>query len=285
MPSSKIVLITGCSEGSLGSALALAFQAQGLQVIATARSQTKLDHLNGQPNIQTMLLDVCDIQSIRSCASSLQRLDILVNNAGGLYASPLSDADLIAAKKLFDLNVWAQLAITQELLPLLVKTKGIIVNQTNISSVTNVPWNRIYNSSKAAMAIMSDTLRLELEPFGVRVVELKTGAVKSGFYQNRNSNHNTVSTTALPKTSLYHKASAAVEKSMNGDDVQAEAMSAQTWAKQVVDEVMNDPPTARVWKGKNAFAVWFARRFMPHDFLDGNMRKMGQFDDVKRAVS
>ena len=235
--------------------------------------------------MQTMLLDVCDMQSIRSCVSSIQRLDILVNNAGGLYAMPLSDTDIAAARKLFDLNVWAQLAITQELLPLLIKSKGIIVNQTSISSVTNVPWNGIYNSSKAAMAMISDTMRLELEPFGVRVVELKTGAVKSGFYQNQNFDQSAASMTVLPEGSLYYKARAAVEKSMKGDSVQAEAISAQTWAKQVAEEVMNNSPAARVWKGKNAFAVWFARRFMPIDFLDGNMRKMGQLDDVKNAVT
>ena len=76
--------------------------------------------------------------------------------------------------------------MTQASLPLLIKSRGIIVNQTSISSVTNVPWNGIYNASKSAMAMLTDTLRLELEPFGVKVLELKTGAVESGFYENKN---------------------------------------------------------------------------------------------------
>ena len=166
MPSAKVVLITGCSQGSLGSALALAFRARGAQVIATARSEAKLAHLKAHTGIETRQLDVSDGASIKACATSVQHLDILVNNAGGLYAMPLADADLEESKRLFDLNVWGQLSVTQAFLPSLIKSKGMVVNQTSISSVVNVPWNGVYNSSKAALAMITDTLRLELEPFG-----------------------------------------------------------------------------------------------------------------------
>ncbi len=163
----------------------------------------------------------------------------------------------------------------------------MVVNQTSVSSVTNVPWNGIYDASKAALAMLTDTLRLELEPFGVKVVELKTGAVESGFYENKNSSAEGArsSPASLPQGSLYGKAAGIVEKSMSGESVQSEAMPADAWAKQVVEAILKSDPEPRVWKGKNAFAVWFARRFMPFDFLDGNMGKMGGLDEVGKVIA
>ena len=72
---------------------------------------------------------------------------------------------------------------------------------------------------------------------------------------------------------------------MKGESVEAEAISAEVWAKEVVNDLMKVTPEHRIWRGKNAFAVWFARRFMPIDFLDGNMRKLGALDQVKKAVA
>ena len=72
---------------------------------------------------------------------------------------------------------------------------------------------------------------------------------------------------------------------MTGESVEAEAVSADVWAKQVVDVLLkNKDPESRIWKGKNATAVWFAKRFMSPDFLNGNMRKLGALDEVERAL-
>ena len=206
MANSKTVLITGCSKGTLGNALAQAFQKRGFRVIGTTRDRSKATHLD-QQGIDVVTLDVCDQESVANCASEVAgltngRLDVLVNNAGGLYAMPLSDASLSDSRKLFDLNVWSYLAVTQAFLPLILKSHGTIVNQTSISSVSNVPFNGIYNASKAAAAMLTDTLRLELAPFGVKVVELKTGAVKSGFYKNRNPGTSTTLPEKLNHTQL-----------------------------------------------------------------------------------
>lgn len=234
-----------------------------------------------------MVLDVCDTTSIRACAESVTHLDILVNNAGGLYAMPLADADLNEAKRLFDLNVFAQLAVTQAFLPHLITAEGVIVNQTSISSVCGVPWNGIYNASKAAMAMLTDTLRLEMEPLGVKVVELKTGAVSSNFYENqKNFGAGTAAAgpAKLPQHSFYAKARQAVERSMTGSTISSAAMPADVWARQVVKVILEKPQERRIWKGKNALGVWVAGRFMPSGFLDGNMRKIGCLDEVEKYL-
>jgi 1-acylglycerone phosphate reductase len=118
--SKQTVLITGCSEGGMGAALAIAFHEVGLHVYATARDLSKMTHL-ASLGIETLVLDIQSDSSIASCVGRLstRNLDILVNNAGASASMPISDLSLPEAKKIFDVNVWSQLAVTQAFLPLL----------------------------------------------------------------------------------------------------------------------------------------------------------------------
>ncbi|OAX77681.1 hypothetical protein ACJ72_08017 [Emergomyces africanus] len=161
-------------------------------------------------DIITLPLDVLSASSIAACAEKLPLLNILVHNAGAGYHMPISDLDLDEAKKLFDLNVWAHLAVTQTMLPLLVKSKGMIVNHTSSSSVAAQPFQGAYSASKAAMSMFSDTMWLELQSFGIRVVNVKTSVVTSKFFDNN------IHTTWLPKDSLNQPAKTIVKK-VRGD--------------------------------------------------------------------
>ena len=170
----QTVLITGCSDGGLGVALAVALHEAGLHVYATARDPSKMSQL-ASLGIETLVLDVESESSITACVGKISGLDILVNNTGALTLMPVADVSIAKAKKLFDLNVWSQIAMTQAFLPLLLESKlGMIVNQTSILAVTTMPFQAVYNASKAALAMLSDTLRLELQPFGIKVIDLKT---------------------------------------------------------------------------------------------------------------
>src|ERR1700712_3541828 len=119
--SKRKVLITGCSDGGLGAALAIAFHDAGLHVYATARNPAKLAEVTSH-GIETLTLDVLSDDSIAACVSKLTDLDILVNNAGAAYSMPVSDLSIPESKKLFDLNVWSHIAVTQAFLPLLLKS-------------------------------------------------------------------------------------------------------------------------------------------------------------------
>lgn len=100
----RTVLITGCSDGGLGAALAIAFHEAGLHVYATARNLSKMEQL-ASLGIETLPLDVQSESSIVACVDRLPGLDILVNNAGAQYTMPLVDTPVSEAKKLFDINV------------------------------------------------------------------------------------------------------------------------------------------------------------------------------------
>jgi 1-acylglycerone phosphate reductase len=154
--SKRTVLIAGCSEGGMGAALAVAFHEAGLHVYATARTPSKIAQL-ASLGIETLTLDVLSDSSIAACVSKLSSLDILINNAGASYSMPVSDLSIPEAKMLFDLNVWSYLTVTQAFLPLLLKSKGMIVNQTSVVSSTALPFQSAYNASKATMAMFSDS--------------------------------------------------------------------------------------------------------------------------------
>lgn len=141
----KTVLITGCSHGGLGSHLAEAFLARGFHVLATLRNTAKAGPLAGREGVDVLELDVTSAESIEACARAVGKitggaLDVLVNCAGADYTLPLLDTPLDEAKRLYDLNCWAPLAVMQAFAPMLIRAKGAICNVSSVSSVCNFAW-------------------------------------------------------------------------------------------------------------------------------------------------
>ena len=140
------VLITGCSAGGIGSALAEEFHTRGHHIFATARSLSKMSHLETLPNITLLELDVTSQESINTAVRSVEaktngKLDYLVNNSGQAMTMPALDTDLDQAKKLFDVNFWGVVAVTQAFSPLVIAaTKGTIVGIASLATVFYVPW-------------------------------------------------------------------------------------------------------------------------------------------------
>lgn len=276
----RTVLITGCSDGGLGAALAKAFYEAGLKVYATARDPSKMSQL-ASLGIELLTLDILSESSIADCVSKLSSLDILVNNAGAQYPMPVSDVSIVEAKKLFDLNVWSHIAVTQAFLPLLrSSTSGLIVNQTSISASTTVPFSAVYNASKAALAMFSDTLRLELQPFGINVVDLRTGLVQSTMINNTRLNQ---SVDLLPKDSIFHPAKTTVEKILRMDEFVGKGMQTDTWVKGVVGDLLRARPPNVIWRGETA---WLARiaTVLPFGTFDGFVKKLAGLDVVEKLI-
>ncbi len=217
----KTVLVTGCSAGGLGEALAEAFRQAGFHVFATARDPAKISStLATQLHVEILALDVQSAESIATCVAQVHSktsgsLDVLVNNAGGGLIRPLLDTSLADAKALYDVNVWGVLAMAQACAPLLIQAKGAMVNISSIGGTNPVPFqgmivNRpfresgdlalmhcsgIYNSSKAAVTFLSETLKAELILWRVRVLTAMVGSVKTEIYSKLQVN--------LPDSSWY----------------------------------------------------------------------------------
>ena len=185
----KIALVTGASSG-IGRALATQLQQHGFLVYATARLATDLAALT-EAGFQALYLDVNDQSAIDQVAQTIitqhNRLDLLINNAGFGAMGPVLDCTPAQLQLQFQTNVFSQVHVTRSLLPLLMQSRGTVVNIGSVSGVLVTPFAGAYCASKAAVHALSDALRLELAPFGIGVLEVQPGAIESSF--GRHASH------------------------------------------------------------------------------------------------
>lgn len=275
----RTVLITGCSDGGLGAALALAFQKNGDRVLATARNLSKMAHLKSL-GVETLALDVLSEESLQAALKEVSALtngslDVLVNNAGAGYSMPLLDVDISEAQNAFNLNVFSLIRTTQVFFPLLRNCKhgALLVNNTSSAGLVGIPFQVVYGASKAAAGLLSDGLRLELEPFGIKVVDLKTGGVQSKFFQNVLQGPG----AKLPEHSPYELSREPIEKVLSGQMNNLSNMDADIWARDVVKDLSRRHPPARVFRGNGAFQVWLST-LLPLGTFDGTLRQITGLD-------
>lgn len=250
----KTVLITGCSKNSIGDALAQEFARRGHHVLATARSLSKISHLKPM-GIETFELDISSSESIADFCNKITHIDILFNNAGISACSMLADTPASTFKKLFDVNVFGTFELTQALIPLLIQSKGIMVNHTSQSPYAASIATGAYAASKSALATINDTWRIELAPFGIRVVELVTGVAASNILVE-------LAGTKIPPNSIYLPIEAEVNKAMSGEDIIDKAMPNHVHAKKVVSDLLDSwlGTPVWIWRGTGAtilYYVWF----------------------------
>ncbi|OGE53697.1 hypothetical protein PENARI_c007G09801 [Penicillium arizonense] len=279
----RSILITGCSQGGAGNALALQFASKGFRVFATARSLKTLASLQ-EKNIETLTLDVTDARSIETLATEISRrtggsLDILFNNAGTLYEAPAVEADPARVRALFNTNVFGLMEVTTAFTPLLLAGvtadfSPIIVNVASVLARVPNPFASAYNASKAAVASYSDTLRLELQPLGLKVKTLYMGEVSTPLMAADNINFGPESIYRVVEDSVKARTATHLAKTMG---------PAQ-FAREVVDEVISGK-SASIWKGTNAFTVWFLNAVGPRNVFDSTLLKGAGLDKEEARSS
>lgn len=141
----KSVLITGCSAGGIGHALARSFSSRGLTVFAISRTLSPMSDIKDLPGVHLLTLDVADSISIQTAVNSVRsvtgNLDHLVNNAGRGYWLPSLDTDIEEGKKVFDVNFWGILRTTQAFISLLLSPKGNVVNIGSINGYVTMLYS------------------------------------------------------------------------------------------------------------------------------------------------
>ena len=180
----RTVLITGASSG-IGKATAELLLLQGWKVIAAARSTDSMSDLH-QAGAEVLPLDIRDLESRQSVVTHIHQqfgaLDALVNNAGFGEVGPIETMPIQTAQKLFEVNVFGLIGLTQMLLPEMRKRgKGRVINLSSIAGRFVTPGAGWYGASKFAVEALSDALRLELHPFGIKVVIIEPGLISTRF--------------------------------------------------------------------------------------------------------
>ncbi|KAI9697564.1 MAG: hypothetical protein M1820_007763 [Bogoriella megaspora] len=281
----KTALITGCSTSGIGWAMAKHLHQQGFYVFATARNLSKITDLAELSDIEILELDVTVPETIARCKEIVAkrtggRLDILVNNAGIESNCPLLDTDIVEAKNLYDVNVWGPLAMVQAFAPLLIEAKGVVFNQSSIDGVLNMVWaavarsgTGIFASSKSAVARMSETLRIELEPLGVRVVTSICGSTNTPMFEKGGP-------MELPETSYYHGVQDAAWKERM--DHQRQATNVDVLAGQLVEDI-HSGVRGVIWHGAFSSLVRWASWLNITWLLDRMINSSRGLSQVKRC--
>jgi len=181
----KNVLVTGTSTG-IGHSTALELARRGWRVFAGVRKEADGEALAREADgeVHTVLLDVADEASIDAAAAFLAEhtggeLHGLVNNAGVYLGGPLEMMRPEEIRKTLDVNVTGLLLLTRACLPMLRAAQGRIVNISSISGLIAMPGVSVYAASKHAVEAVTDALRVELQPFGIKVVAVEPGGVKT----------------------------------------------------------------------------------------------------------
>lgn len=180
----KVALVTGASSG-MGHAFAIQLHEAGFLVYGAARRTDRMNDLRTR-GIKTIAMDVTDDHStsdgVRQILSETGRIDVLVNNAGyGSYGA-VEDVPLEEARRQFEVNLFGAARLVQLVLPSMRSHKsGTIINITSMGGKIYTPFGAWYHATKFAFESFSDVLRLETKPFGINVVIIEPGSIRTEF--------------------------------------------------------------------------------------------------------
>ncbi|MEV6206747.1 SDR family NAD(P)-dependent oxidoreductase [Kitasatospora sp. NPDC051914] len=270
MSAPKTVLITGCSSG-MGREAALALHRLGHRVVATARRPETLADLAAL-GMETLALDVTDERSMTAAVARTEELhghvDILVNNAAYGLHQPVELAAPEDVRAQFDTNVFGLVRMAQLVLPGMRRAGGgRIVNISSMGGRFSPPGGAFYHATKHAVEAISDSLRLEVAPFGVQVVVVQPGPTITEF--------GGTAVATMPGDSGPYGAFSAALADMYANKAftrRSGAVTAEAATKVIVRAATVRRPRARYAIGAMARGTMIAKRLLPDAAFDAVMR-------------
>ncbi|KAI6026910.1 hypothetical protein PISMIDRAFT_121733 [Pisolithus microcarpus 441] len=263
MSTHKVVLVTGCSTGGIGFHLCEEFAEKRCIVYATSR---KLETMQGfqHDTIRAMALDVTGDEDISAVVQKILeeqgKIDIVVNNAGALAIGPVAEATIEQIRNAFEVNTFAALRVTNAVVPSMIERReGLIINIGSIGGIVTTPWNTLYCAAKAALHSITEGLSMELRPFGIKVMLVAPGGIKS----NLSKNH--ALTFKLPPTSHYADYEERLIETMNMA-ANKDSTPTDAFAREVVANALATPPPPYLslgWKTWTAYTLqWLPKQYV-----------------------
>jgi NAD(P)-dependent dehydrogenase (short-subunit alcohol dehydrogenase family) len=193
MKSKRTVLVTGCSSG-IGLATCHVLSRNNFMTYGTVRNFSKANNIRDlldkeNLSLKILHLDVNNDKSIKLAVKKILtdtgRIDVLINNAGFGMFGPIEEISTQEIKKQFDTNFFGIFRLIKAIVPIMRNQRnGIIVNISSMVGRFGVPLNSAYVSSKFAVEGLSESISFELDEFGIRVIVIEPGVVKSDFFRN-----------------------------------------------------------------------------------------------------
>lgn len=274
---SKAILITGCSTG-IGRATAQRLARAGRTVYATARSVDAIADLE-RDGCRLLALDVCDEASMAAAVGAIESAEgavgALVNNAGYSQSGPIEDVPIDLVRKQFETNVFGLVRLTQLVLPgMRAQRDGRIVNISSMGANFTFPGGGYYHATKYALEAISDALRFEVAGFGVKVVVIQPGLIKTNFGER--------AVSELPEAqgdgpySGFTEKVAQATRDVYEEGAMAKLGSGPDSVAKVIEKALDaDRPKARYRVTPSAHAMIALRAVTPDRGWDAIMR--GQF--------
>jgi short-subunit dehydrogenase len=267
----QTALVTGASSG-MGQETAKKLAKKGFQVIAAARRMDRLndlaDQVQGIIPKQVDLSNPEDVEGFSSYISSLSEpVSVLINNAGYSIRGALEDISLEDIRRLFEVNVFSLVQVTQACLPGMRKLrKGTIVNLSSIVGKFTFPMTGgIYAATKHAVEAISDAMRMELRPFGIRVVAIRPGVIATEFNEVGNQmSGDVMARTAPDYKPVYEAAGAGIGKMFAGVSIPGPDLIADL----ILDAVLSDAPKTAYSAGPFSDEFLGRRSKMDDDAFD-----------------
>lgn len=275
--SQKVILITGASAG-IGKAIAQKLLEDGHIVYGAARREAKLKYLEEEEDGHYLIVDVTDEESRKQGVQQLldreDRIDVLINNAGyGSYGA-IEDVPISEAKRQFDVNLFGLARMIQLVLPKMrQQNSGTIINMSSMGGKIWLPLGGWYHASKFAVEGFSDCLRNEVRPFGIDVVLIEPGTIKSNWADI--AADNLIETSSQGPYSEFAENQAESLRAKYSDD--GMAVEPEVIAEVVLKAVQADNPKSRYAAPAHAKLFIFLNWLLPDKLFDKLVCKMIDF--------
>ena len=263
----KVAIVTGASSG-IGAAAARRLHDRGYIVYAAARRIERMAPL-AEAGIRAIRVDVTDDASLTAFVSQIVsetgRVDLLVNNAGYGSLGALEEVPMAEARRQFDVNLFGLARLVQLVVPhMREQREGRIVNISSIGGRIHLPLCGWYHATKFAVEGFSDTLRMELAPFGIRVVVIEPGAIDTEWHGVAGDN-----LTATSGQGTYGRQAAALVKVLSAGGL---ASRPEVIGDAIVRAAQARRPRTRYRVGLGAKPVLLARWALPDKTFDRMIR-------------
>ncbi|MDT9682316.1 SDR family oxidoreductase [Streptomyces sp. TRM76323] len=292
LPAHGAVVVTGASSG-LGRECALELESRGFHVLAGVRRSEDGEKLLAESlygRLRPVPIDITDDASVRASAELAAReyggLRGLVNNAGICVPGPLECVDSDQFRRQLDVNVVGHLGMVRAHLPLLRQSRGRVVNVTSGLGKAAVPFLGAYSAAQFAKEALSDALRRELAPTGVRVSIVAPGAILTPIWNKVSEAGDRVLSDAPPAVAELYRSAFGAFMEGNGQQALASRTTPEDFVRAVVRALTDVRPRTRYWVGADARSMGRWARLLPDALLDrrfsGITASVGAPDPVDR---
>lgn len=275
MENSKVILLTGASSG-IGYDTAETLAKQGHKVYAAARRLERMEPLK-EYGVKPLLMDVTNEESMKQGVEAVLqaegRIDVLINNAGYGYFGAIENVSLEEARRQVEVNVFGLARLTQLVLPIMrAQGSGRIINTSSIAGKMVIYLGGWYNVTKYAVEAFTDALRMEVKPFGIDVVKIEPGSIKTdwGIIAAKNLKESSEGTA-------YEETGARWSNSMRWF-YQSNLLSSPKVITRLISRAVNSRhPRAVYCRGRFSFSGRVAHALLPARWWDAIMRRLGKF--------